>query len=72
MSKLSRKRKRLPGPLTSTQVDHIPSATNSLRPPPKDRNEEFFLRQLETAINESKNNANVQETAGKLAKVLSI
>ena len=66
MSKLSRKRKRLPGPMTSTQAEIIPSISNSIRPPPIDRNEEFFRRQLEAAINESKLSSGFSENSGKL------
>ena len=66
MSKLSRKRKRLPGPMTSTQAESIPSISNSIRPSPIDRNEEFFRRQLEAAINESKHNSDFSENAGML------
>ena len=66
MSKLSRKRKRFPGPITSTQVENVPGINNGARPSPQDRNEEFFRRQLETAINESKTNGDVTENSGKL------
>ena len=66
MSKLSRKRKRLPGPMTSTQAESIPSISNSMRPSPIDRNEEFFRRQLEAAINESKRSSDFSENSGKL------
>lgn len=63
MSKLSRKRKRFPGPITSTQVENVPGINNGARPSPQDRNEEFFRRQLETAINESKTNGDVTENS---------
>ena len=66
MSKLSRKRKRLPGPITSTQIENVPDIPNGARPSPEDRNEEFFRRQLESAINDSKTNPEVTENPGKL------
>ena len=49
MSKLSRKRVRAPGPITSTQM-----TSNQARPTPQDRDELFFQRQLNAAIQESK------------------
>ena len=67
MSKLSRKRKRLPGPMTSTQAADEQFMSNSIRPTPIDRNEEFFRRQLEAAIKESKSNSDLSENPGKFS-----
>ena len=46
MSKLSRNRVRIPGPVTSTQNSNS-TKFNDERPSPHDRNEVFFRRQLE-------------------------
>ena len=53
MSKLSRKRVRTSGPVISTQLTNSDVAYQA-RPSPHDRNEVFFRRQLDAAIQESK------------------
>ena len=60
MSKLSRKRARVSAPITSTQLTST-KTSNGARPTPQDRDEEFFRRQLEVAIQESKENVNNKE-----------
>ena len=65
MSKLSRKRVRVPGPVTSTQNSNTSTNLNDERPSPHDRSEAFFRRQLEIAITESKNKLVERENCGK-------
>ena len=65
MSKLSRKRVRVPGPVTSTQQVKSSDNSNRARPSPPDRNEIFFQRQLEAAIEESKENCITTQKCGK-------
>ena len=64
MSKLSRKRVRNPGPVTSTQITNSTHFYNE-RPSPRDRDEEVFQRQLEAAIKESKEQAKEPNCYGK-------
>ena len=66
MSKLSRKRVRIPGPVTSTQNSNSTNFNNE-RPTPHDRNEVFFRRQLEVAITESKIKSEERENCGKIS-----
>ena len=53
MSKLSRKRIRKPGPVTSTQITSLTEPTNKISLP-KQSDEETFKKQLEDKITESK------------------
>ena len=53
MSKLSRKRIRKPGPVTSTQIPSFTEPTNKISLP-KQSDEETFRQQLEDEIAESK------------------
>ena len=53
MSKLSRKRIRKPGPVTSTQIPSVTEPTNKISLP-KQSDEETFRKQLEDEIAKSK------------------
>ena len=53
MSKLSRKRIRKPGPVTSTQIPSVTEPTNKIYLP-KQSDEEIFRKQLEDEIAKSK------------------
>ena len=64
MSKLSRKRVRVPGPVTSTQRTNVVTDLSDERPQP-DHNEVLFRRQLEAVITESKHKSEESENDGK-------
>ena len=64
MSKLSRKRVRVPGPVTSTQRTDVVTNFSDERPQP-DQHEVFFRRQLEAAFTESKHKSEERENEGK-------
>ena len=70
MSKLSRKRNRGSGPVTSTQQSSsAKELMEAARPGPHDRNEALFRKQLELAIEESKEEMKSENKHGKGLKL---